>query len=213
MLKGFRKQNFLKFIFLIVRSIAKYVGLSPVGPNIVLWVQRIKSLWVQFILFMLLIRNFFCGVSWSHQLQRGSAPAYISHEYETPAVEILQNLLQFRFTEEDQRMLISGVSEEEIRAVVFNMPSNKSPGRDGYTTKHFKFARSIVGNDVVKAIQSFFLKGFLPKGINSAILALIPKKERATEMKYYRPISCCNVLYKVISKVGSKLSEGYYAKV
>lgn len=137
----------------------------------------------------------------------------MSHEYETPAVEILQNLLQFRFTEEDQRMLISGVSEEEIRAVVFNMPSNKSPGRDGYTTKHFKFARSIVRNDIVKAVQSFFLKGFIPKGINSAILALIPKKERATEMKDYRPISCCNVMYKVISKVRSKLSEGYYAKV
>lgn len=84
--------------------------------------------------------------------------------------------------------LISGVSEEEIRAVVFNMPSNKSPGRDGYSTKHFKFARSIVGNDVVKAVQSFFLKGFLPKGINSAILVLILKKERATEMKDYRPI-------------------------
>ena len=32
-------------------------------------------------------------------------------------------------------------------------------------------------------------------------MALIPKKDAAIEMKDYRPISCCNVLYKVISKI------------
>lgn len=51
------------------------------------------------------------------------------------------------------------------------------------------------------AVQSFFAKGFLPKGVNTTILALIPKKTEAIEMKDYRPISCCNVLYKVISKI------------
>lgn len=54
--------------------------------------------------------------------------------------------------------------------------------------------------DVVVSVQSFFDKGFLPKGINSTILALIPKKTKAKGMNDYRPISCCNVLYKVISK-------------
>ena len=51
------------------------------------------------------------------------------------------------------------------------------------------------------AIQSFFIKGFLPKGLNSTILALIPKNDNARMMKDYRPISCCNVLYKAISKI------------
>lgn len=46
-----------------------------------------------------------------------------------------------------------------------------------------------------------FSKGFLPKGINSTILALIPKKEHATRMNDYRPISCCNVIYKAILKL------------
>lgn len=45
------------------------------------------------------------------------------------------------------------------------------------------------------------MKGFLPKGVNSTILALILKKEEVREMKDYMPISCCNVLYKVISKI------------
>jgi len=116
-------------------------------------------------------------------------------------VERLQSLLQFRCSEEDQEKLISEVTTEEVKAVTFKMSSNKSPGPDGYTVEFFKPAWPIIGEDVVVAVQSFFIKGFLPKGINSTILALIPKKETAKEMKDYRPISCCNVLYKVISKL------------
>lgn len=41
----------------------------------------------------------------------------------------------------------------------------------------------------------------MPKGVNSTILALIPKTENAERMKDFRPIACCNLLYKVISKI------------
>lgn len=81
------------------------------------------------------------------------------------------------------------------------MPGNKSPGSDGYTVEFFKEAWDVVGKDVMVAVQSFFVKGFLPKGLNTTILALIPKKSEAHEMKDYRPISSCNVIYKVISKI------------
>ncbi|KAL1201013.1 hypothetical protein V5N11_017877 [Cardamine amara subsp. amara] len=81
------------------------------------------------------------------------------------------------------------------------MPKEKSPGPDGYTVEFFKGAWSVIGKDLTIAVQSFFMFGFLPKGINTTILALIPKKTDASEMKDYRPISCCNVLYKIISKI------------
>lgn len=58
-----------------------------------------------------------------------------------------------------------------------------------------------MGEDFIIAVQSFFKTGFLPKGINSTILALIPKKENSKTMKDFRPISCCNIIYKVISKI------------
>ena len=51
------------------------------------------------------------------------------------------------------------------------------------------------------AISSVFRYGFLPKGVNSTILALIPKKLKYLEMRDYRLIACCNVLYKVVSKI------------
>lgn len=68
------------------------------------------------------------------------------------------------------------------------MPSNKSPGPDGYTCEFFKASSSILGDDFVASIKYFFEKGFLPKGLNSTILTLVPKKEEASVMKNYRPI-------------------------
>lgn len=81
------------------------------------------------------------------------------------------------------------------------MAVDKSPGPDGYTSEFFKVSWAIMGGDFVIAVQSFFDKGFLPKGINSTILALVAKKNDAIFMKDYRSISCCNVIYKVISKL------------
>lgn len=98
-------------------------------------------------------------------------------------------------------MLEAEVTEEEIRKVLFAMSSNKSPGPDGYPCEFLKTTWSVIAHDFTVAIQSVFIFGFLLKGVNPTILALIPKKIDSMEMRYYRPIACCNVLYKVVSKI------------
>lgn len=50
-------------------------------------------------------------------------------------------------------------------------------------------------------VQHFFKKGFLLKSLNRAFIALIPKTKTASQVDHYRPISLCNVTYKIISKI------------
>ena len=93
------------------------------------------------------------------------------------------------------------VSEAEIKDILFSMPSNKAPGPDGYPMKFYKAAWPVVGKDVVSAIQSFFIFGFMPHSVNATLLSLVPKSADAEKISDYRLIACCNVIYKVISKL------------
>lgn len=50
-------------------------------------------------------------------------------------------------------------------------------------------------------IQNFFPSGHIPKDINRSYVVLIPKVQGVSEFKHLRPISLCNTLYKIISKI------------
>lgn len=126
---------------------------------------------------------------------------HVPPDYVESAVSDLGALLNFRCKEADCLMLGQEVTVEEIKSALFAMPAHKSPDPYGYPCDFYKATWDILGSDFLVAIQSFFLKGFLPNGINSTIVALIPKKSDANMIKDYRPIACCNVIYKTISKI------------
>ncbi|GAV86625.1 RVT_1 domain-containing protein/Exo_endo_phos domain-containing protein/DUF4283 domain-containing protein/zf-CCHC_4 domain-containing protein, partial [Cephalotus follicularis] len=65
----------------------------------------------------------------------------------------------------------------------------------------FRDAWSIVGEDCTQAILSFFATGFMPRSLNATALALVPKVKCPERMSDFRPIACCNFLYKTISKI------------
>ncbi|XP_074301417.1 uncharacterized protein LOC141632804 [Silene latifolia] len=104
-------------------------------------------------------------------------------------------------TDEEKIGLIQPITTDEIKAVVFSMDSNSSPGIDGFSAGFFKSAWSIIASDFCKAVQSFFRTGKMAKLANSTILSLIPKKDTPSSVMDFRPISCCTVFYKTISKI------------
>ena len=117
------------------------------------------------------------------------------------SVSELQDLLTYRCPPEAAAVLAGPVTAKEIHEALLALPNDKVSGPDGFTKEFFVAAWPILGRDFIVAIQSFFIFGFLPNGINATILTLIPKTENAQTMKEYRPIACCNLIYKVISKV------------
>ncbi|XP_074298494.1 uncharacterized protein LOC141629377 [Silene latifolia] len=105
------------------------------------------------------------------------------------------------YTEAHKEILNKPVTNEEIKEAFFKVPIDKSPRPDGYTSGFFKDSWDIMGSDICSAIQDFFSTGKLLKQINATTITLIPKCERPTTVKQFRPIACCNLIYKVISKL------------
>ncbi|GJY86276.1 hypothetical protein Tco_0500302 [Tanacetum coccineum] len=97
--------------------------------------------------------------------------------------------------------MIRDVTNKEIKETIFSMSDDKSLGPDGYTAAFFKGAWEIVGVDISNVVREFFVTEKLLKEVNHTITALILKMSFPTRVNDYRPISCCNVLFKCISKI------------
>ncbi|XP_074291826.1 uncharacterized protein LOC141618631 [Silene latifolia] len=93
------------------------------------------------------------------------------------------------------------VSPEEIKQCFFSIPSNKSPGPDGYSSQFYKDSWDIVGPEICAAITDFFTTGKLLKQLNTTNITLIPKTNCPTSVLEFRPIACCNTIYKCIAKL------------
>ncbi|XP_042950258.1 uncharacterized protein LOC122282367 [Carya illinoinensis] len=104
-------------------------------------------------------------------------------------------------TPEMNRQLMKRCSLEEVRLAVFDMNPHGSPGPDGFSACFYQDHWLEVGVEVTTTVQEIFATRSGLAEINDTHIALIPKKKIPTLVMEYRPISLCNVLYKVVSKV------------
>ncbi|KAL2235482.1 UNVERIFIED_CONTAM: hypothetical protein Sindi_1280400 [Sesamum indicum] len=104
-------------------------------------------------------------------------------------------------SEEDASFLLEPFTPTDVKQAVFDIAEDKATGPDGYSSGFFKAAWPIVGQEVSSAVLDFFSTGRLLKQINTTLLALIPKVHSPMTVGEFRPISCCNVLYKIIAKL------------
>ncbi|GJV74424.1 RNA-directed DNA polymerase, eukaryota, reverse transcriptase zinc-binding domain protein [Tanacetum coccineum] len=103
--------------------------------------------------------------------------------------------------------LIFEVTEKEIKDYLYGIDDNKAPGPDGFTAKFFKKSWDIVGIDVCLAVKEFFVKGKLLRGINATLITLALKIQTSSKVSDFRPISRCNVFYKIMSKVLNNINK------
>jgi ribonuclease HI len=92
-------------------------------------------------------------------------------------------------------------TEEEIKEVIQQMHPLKAPGPDGLPALFFQKFWHIVGRDVQNLVLEILNNNRSPEDINNTFIALIPKIKNPVTPKDYRPISLCNVVMKIVTKV------------
>ncbi|GJY24271.1 RNA-directed DNA polymerase, eukaryota, reverse transcriptase zinc-binding domain protein [Tanacetum coccineum] len=91
--------------------------------------------------------------------------------------------------------------EYEIKNAMFDIEDSKAPGPDGYTARFYKSAWSIIGKEVCQTVKDFFLNGKLLGEVNATLISLVPKIPTPDKVSDFRPIACCNVMYKCIREL------------
>ena len=104
------------------------------------------------------------------------------------------------FTRDEMKILDEPFSEVDVETSVRSMGKFKAPGLDGYQPVFYQDSWDVVGASVTRFGLEFFQSGVLAEGMNDAMVVLIPKVLKPERIMQFRPISLCNVLFKIITK-------------
>ena len=102
---------------------------------------------------------------------------------------------------EDYVILSSLVFDKEIKQAIFSMKPFKAPGADGFHAGFYQQCWPTIGESIVNVVKHIFFWVSLPDGINHTLLTLVPKCECPESLNPFRPVSLCNSLYKIVTKV------------
>ena len=102
---------------------------------------------------------------------------------------------------ENSTSLTAPVIFPELEKALKSFKKDRSPGPDGWPVEFYLHFFDMLGLELLHAIEFSRSFGYITPSLNSTFLALIPKKDKPTTFVDFRPISLCNLLYKLIGKV------------
>lgn len=92
-------------------------------------------------------------------------------------------------------------TREEIDKIIQEMPNDKSPRPDGFNGIFLKKCWHIIKDTFYNFLQDFYEEKIDLTPVNSAFIALIPKKENPESPNDYRPISLVSMPIKILTNM------------
>jgi hypothetical protein len=105
------------------------------------------------------------------------------------------------FSEEEGLRIVDPVTISEVLSTLKGFAASKSPGPDGWTVEFFLAFFYLLGPKLLAVVEESRLKGKVSGALNATFLALIPKSDKPNTFEGFRPISLCNLTYKIITKI------------
>lgn len=90
---------------------------------------------------------------------------------------------------------------EEVKKSLNQMHPLKAPGPDGMNPLFYQHFWPTVGDCVTKCVLDFLNLGVIQPKFNETHIIFIPKVKSPKRIIEYRPISLCNVVSRIASKV------------
>jgi Reverse transcriptase (RNA-dependent DNA polymerase) len=95
------------------------------------------------------------------------------------------------------------ITEDEVQKAIASMPDGKSSGPDGFPIEFYKKFWFLIKDDVMALVTAVHNNSMDVSCLNKAQITLIPKREGASKIKEFRPISVINTIIKIITKLYS----------
>ena len=93
------------------------------------------------------------------------------------------------------------VTRKKIKSVIKTLPTDNSPGPDGFTGKFCQIFKEKLILVLLKLIQKFGAKGVLCNSFYEASITLKSKPDHITGKENYWPISLMNTDAKILNKI------------
>jgi hypothetical protein len=101
----------------------------------------------------------------------------------------------------EAREIMVPIKESELKSILTLFKRDKSLGPNGWTVEFYFHFFDLIKEDLLAPVESVRTGGCLVGSLNSTFIALIPELNKPLSFGDYRPISLCNLIYKIISKV------------